>query len=304
MTLLLVIACCNVANMLLARATTREREISIRAAIGASRGRIVRQLLVESALLALGGLVAGCLLAYAGVAALARFMPRQGVPWETQLRVDQPVLLFALLAAAVATVGFGLFPALQSARRDPGAGTNIGGRSGTSGRGQTRMRSGLVVAQVALSIVLLLGAGLLMRTFVKLVGADWGSTRGMCWWPTSRFRLLRTLRLLTTGTSTGRHSIACRSLPGVERVAVTSGLATFGNIESPLEIPGAPPQEQARAFVQLSSEHYLETLGLRLLAGRPMSTSEVQGDASSRSSIRHSRSGTSRGRILSDARFA
>ena len=170
--LLMVIACCNVANMLLARATTREREISIRAAIGASRSRIVRQLLVESALLAFGGLVAGCLLAYAGIAALAGFMPRQGVPWETEIRLDQPVLLFALVAAALATVGFGLFPALQSARRDLVAGTNIG--RATAGRRQTRMRSGLVVAQVALSIVLLLGAGLLMRTFVKLVGVDLG----------------------------------------------------------------------------------------------------------------------------------
>src|SRR4029453_4260604 len=100
--LLMVIACCNVANMLLARATTREREIGIRAAIGASRGRIVRQLLVESALLAVGGLAAGCLLAYVGIEALAGFMPRQGVPWETQIRLARPVLVFALLAAAVA----------------------------------------------------------------------------------------------------------------------------------------------------------------------------------------------------------
>ena len=119
--LLLVIACCNVANMLLARATIREREITIRAAIGASRGRIVRQLLVESAVLACGGLAAGCLMAYGGIVALAGYMPRQGVPWETQIRLDRPVLLFALAAAAVATIGFGLFPALQSARRDVAA---------------------------------------------------------------------------------------------------------------------------------------------------------------------------------------
>ena len=86
--LLLVIACCNVANMLLARATIREREITIRAAIGASRGRIVRQLLVESAVLACGGLVVGCLMAYGGIVALAGYMPRQGVPWETQIAVE------------------------------------------------------------------------------------------------------------------------------------------------------------------------------------------------------------------------
>src|SRR4029078_11002087 len=85
--LLLVIACCNVANMLLARATTREREMCIRAAIGASRRRIVLQLLVESALLALGGLVAGCLLAYGGIEALAGFMPAQGAPWESTQRL-------------------------------------------------------------------------------------------------------------------------------------------------------------------------------------------------------------------------
>ncbi len=171
--LLLVIACCNVANMLLARATIREREITIRAAIGASRGRIVRQLLVESTVLACGGLVAGCLMAYGGIVALAGYMPRQGVPWETQIRLDRPVLLFALAAAAVATIGFGLFPALQSARRDIALGANTTARS-TGGRRQTRMRAGLVVAQVALSMVLLLGAGLLMRTFVKLVRADLG----------------------------------------------------------------------------------------------------------------------------------
>ena len=127
--LLLVIACCNVANMLLARATIREREITIRAAIGASRGRIVRQLLVESAVLACGGLVVGCLMAYGGIVALAGYMPRQGVPWETQIRLDRPVLLFALAAAAVATIAFGLFPAMQSARRDVAVGANTTARS-------------------------------------------------------------------------------------------------------------------------------------------------------------------------------
>src|SRR4029450_5732023 len=129
-----------VANMLLARATTREREIAIRAAIGGSRGRIVKQLLIESALLAFGGLVAGCALAYAGIATLAGFMPRQGVPWETQIRLDEPVLLFAAAAAAIATLGFGLYPAFQSVRSALVSGAGVGGRT-TAGRRQTRMRS-------------------------------------------------------------------------------------------------------------------------------------------------------------------
>jgi putative ABC transport system permease protein len=178
-TLLLVIACCNVANMLLARATTREREMSIRAAIGASRGRIVRQLLVESVLLAAGGLLAGSLLAYLGVQMLAGFMPRQGVPWETQIRLDLPVLGFALAAAAIATLAFGLFPAVQSARRDLVAGANAAGR-GSAGRRQTRMRGSLVIAQVAMSLVLLLGAGLLMRSFRSSRASRWDSSRETC----------------------------------------------------------------------------------------------------------------------------
>ena len=108
--------------MLLARATTREREISVRIAMGAGRGHIVRQMLVESALLAFGGLLLGTGFAYAGVAALARFMPLQGVPGEAELRVDGPILGFALVIAALATLGVGLLPARQSVRRDVMAG--------------------------------------------------------------------------------------------------------------------------------------------------------------------------------------
>jgi hypothetical protein len=113
-------------------------------------------------------------MAYGGIQAPASLLPPgQGVPWETRIRLDRPVLFFAILVAAASTFAFGLFPALQSARRDIGAGTNVTGRT-TAGRRQTRVRSSLVIAQVALSIVLLLGAGLLFRTFVKLVGVDLG----------------------------------------------------------------------------------------------------------------------------------
>jgi putative ABC transport system permease protein len=271
--LLLVISCCNVANMLLARATTREREMSIRVALGASRSRIVRQLLAESALLAAGGLVAGCAVAYGGIAALAAFMPRQGVPWETQIRLDTPVLLFALIAAAVATFSFGLFPAAQSARRDLAAGANAAGRS-SSGPRQTRMRGGLVVAQVALSIVLLLGAGLLMRTFVKLASVELG---------------FQPKTLLVAGLTIPPRTIApenqrqfyrdvltrVESIPGVTAAAVSTGVPAFGGMPSGLEVVGAPVPPESSALIVFSSERLLKAAGVPLVRGRDLTATDV-----------------------------
>ena len=272
--LLLVIACCNVANMLLARATTREREMSLRVALGASRGRIVRQLLVESGLLAIGGLVTGCALAYGGIQMLAAFMPRQGVPWETQIRLDRPVLLFALIVAAVATFSFGLFPAAQSARRDLAAGVNAAGR-GTSGPRQTRMRGGLVVAQVALSIVLLLGAGLLMRTFVKLAGVD------MVFQPKT---------LLVAGLNLPPNTIVgadqqrqfyrdvltrVESIPGVSAAAVSSGVPSFGGMPGALEAPGTAIPPQPLVFTVFTSERLTQAVGVPLVRGRELSATDV-----------------------------
>ena len=273
--LLLVIACCNVANMLLARATTREREIAIRAAIGASRGRIVRQLLVESALLAFGGLLFGALLAYAGIEALAGYMPRQGVPWETEIRLDRPVLLFALVAAAVATLGFGLYPAVQSVRNDLVAGAGTTGRA-TSGRRQTRMRSGLVIAQVALSIVLLLGAGLLMRTFVKLASVDLGFDPA---------------HLIVTGVAfpPGQNPSAedlnrfyrqaldrLGTVPGVRSAAVSNYAAPLSGMSSPLQIPGLAIAPDASVSMVFGSDGLLETVGLPLVRGRHFSALDVE----------------------------
>jgi putative ABC transport system permease protein len=273
--LLLVIACCNVANMLLARATIRERELTIRAAIGASRGRIIRQLLVESAVLACGGLVAGCLMAYGGIIALAGYMPRQGVPWETEIRLDRPVLLFALAAAAVATIGFGLFPAVQSARRDAALGANSTARS-TGSRRQTRMRAGLVVAQVALSIVLLLGAGLLLRTFIKLAGADLGVNpknvlvAGIGFPPSEQMPSEAQQQFYRTAVE------RIGSMPGVSAVALTSATPPFGGYSSPLEVPGSAVPSQSIALVTFASEQLFETAGMPVLRGRALSALEVE----------------------------
>jgi len=272
--LLLVIACCNVANMLLARATAREREISVRIAMGAGCGHIVRQMLVASALLVVGGLLLGTGFAYAGVAALARFMPTLGIPSEVELRVDEPILAFALVAAALATLGVGLLPARQSVRPDVMTGATNAGRSSTAGRGQMRIRHSLVVAQVALSVVLLLGAGLLMRTFVKLTSVDLGFdprnlfVTGLVFPPDSGGSA-------PGGRNTYREIVdRVQALPGVLAAAVSNTRGTFTG-SSPLEVPGAS-LAHATVRVQFCSERFPETLGLRLLAGRQMSAGDVE----------------------------
>jgi predicted permease len=275
--MLLLIACCNVANMLLARATAREREIAVRAALGASRGRIIRQLVAESALLALGGGIGGCLLAYGGISALARLLPRQGVPWETELRLDQPVLLFALGTAALATLVFGLFPAWHSSRRELAAGTNTGGRSGTAHRQQRRMRSSLVIAEVALSIVLLLGAGLLMRSFLNLATVDLRiNTRDVVtagvWFPpgysestAERQRFYR--------AALDRIS----AIPGVTSAAVSTGSPVFSGMLSIVQVPGGPREDQPSGIVLFCNEGFFTTIGQRLVAGRSLSSADVEG---------------------------
>ncbi len=173
--LLLLIACSNVANMLLARATTREKEMAIRSSLGASRLRLLGQLLIESFLLALAGAIVGCLFSYAGIKGLVALIPDGLIPREAQIRLNLPVLLFSLGTAVFTAVLVGLVPALQAARknlveplRDAGKGVSGGFRRG-------RLRSTLVVVEVALSVVLLSGAGLLMRSFVRLQQWTWDS---------------------------------------------------------------------------------------------------------------------------------
>jgi putative ABC transport system permease protein len=143
--LLLLIACSNVANMLLARATTREKEMAIRVSLGATRGRLVRQLLIESVLLAAGGAVLGCLFAYGGVKAVSALIPDGFIPREARITLNTPVLMFSLTIAMLTTLLFGLVPALQTARRDmveplkdTGKGVTGGFRRGSGARWWSR----------------------------------------------------------------------------------------------------------------------------------------------------------------------
>ena len=173
--LLLLIACSNVANMLLARATAREKEMAVRASLGASRWRLIRQLLMESLLLALGGAALGCLLAYGGIKALVAAIPQGAIPQEAVISLNVPVLLFSSGVRGVHRAACSAWRRRCRRRKrdiveplkDSGKGVSGGFRHG-------KLRNTLVVVEVALSLVLLAGAGLLMRSFVALQQVDLG----------------------------------------------------------------------------------------------------------------------------------
>ncbi len=275
--LLLVIACSNVANMLLAKATAREKEMAIRVSLGATRWRLVRQLLVESLLLAAGGAAVGCLLAYGGVKAVAVLIPDGFIPREAVIRLNTPVLLFSLTVAMLTTLLFGLVPALQTARRDMVEPLKDAGKGVSGGFRRGRLRSVLVVVEVALSLLLLVGAGLLIRSFVALRTVDLGFNpenilvarlpmpRGQYTTAAEKQRFFRTLL------------DRIHALPGVVVATETTTLPPYGGIGTDIEIPGKTHTEKWRAIFQLCSEGYFQTLGLRLARGRTFTAAEVDG---------------------------
>src|SRR5688500_14996580 len=166
--LVLLIACANVANLLLARASTREREVGIRAAMGAGRGRLIRQLLVESMVLSLAGTALALVLAWWGVSLLKTSMP-EGVPRITHIGVDLRVLGVAALMSLVTGALFGIFPAMQLSKPDLTQALKDGARGASTGGARQRVRSLLVVAEVALAVILLVGAALFIGSFRTLM---------------------------------------------------------------------------------------------------------------------------------------
>jgi len=175
----LLIACANVANLLLTRAASRQRELAIRAALGAGRGRLVRQILTECVVLGLLGGAAGLLLAAFGTDLLQALAPPE-LPRLSNIGIDRNVLAYAAAASVFTSLLFGLVPALHASRRDSGGHLKEGGRTGTAGRAGGRVRAALAIGELALALVLLVGAGLLIRSFIALNNEDPGfATRGV-----------------------------------------------------------------------------------------------------------------------------
>jgi putative ABC transport system permease protein len=270
----LLIACANVANLLLARATARHKEIALRSALGASRWRIVRQLMVESILLALTGGGVGLLLAVWGIDVLVALSPAD-IPRVEQVGLDARVVVFTLLVSALTGIAFGLVPALQASKTELTGALKEGGRGTTEGLRRNRMRSLLVITEVALSLVLLIGAGLLIRSFVRLMQTDPG-------FDPSRVVALD-IPLDRQRYATPEKQAAffdqlverVRQLPGVEAAGLVNNLPLSHSVdELTFNIAGRAPFQpgaEAEAHDTVVSPGYFEALKIPLREGRMFS---------------------------------
>ena len=265
----LLIGCANVANLLLARATARAKEISIRTTLGASRRRLLRQLLTESVLLALVGGVLGLLLAVVAVPSLLALSPPD-IRQFKQIGINREVLAFSFLASIVCGIVFGLMPALQSSRSSPSEFLKEGERGSTANRGRTR--SALVIAEVGLSLVLLVGAGLLVKSFMRLMDVNPGFDPDH----------LLTFNLGLPSSTDAVRQLAfyqevvqrLQALPGVQAVGAVSRLPLAGgNSSRSFSLPGI--DKGYSADIRVSTPDYFRAMGIPLLKGRSFSESDL-----------------------------
>jgi putative ABC transport system permease protein len=274
--MLLLIACSNVANLLLARATVREKEIAIRASIGATRSRLIRQLLVESGLLAAASCIGGCLFAFLGLKGMMVAIPPDTIPPEVAISLRSATLLLAVGVSVIATFVCGLAPALYLVRRDLNVGLAGSAKGASGGFQHGKLRSILVVVEVALSIVLLTGTGLMVRTLRALERVDIGFN------PAS-------IAYARLSLPEGRYDTAdakrgyfenvldrVAAIPGV--IASTEATSfppySFGGTE--IVVPGKTHSEPWGTTFDMCSEGYFQTLGRHLLRGRLLSQSDVE----------------------------
>ena len=276
----LLIACANVASLLLTRSLSRQKEVAIRSALGASRWRVIRQLLTESLLLSLVGGAAGLLIAYWGVPALVAVIPQQqliAMPFLRDLGLDTGILAFSFALSLVTGLIFGLAPALQSSRLDLNDVLKEGGRH-ASGTASHRLRSALVVSEIALAVVLLVGAGLMMKSLWRLLNTNVGfKTENV---------LTMTVVLPPAKYTDPNQQInfnnqlrdRVQSLPGVMGAGTVNILPVNGGNTTRFYVDGDPipaPGQEIEANTRTVSDDYFKTLGIPLLAGRTFDTRDM-----------------------------
>ena len=270
--LVLLIASANVANLSLARGCEREREFAIRSAIGADRSRIIRQLLLESLLLATLGCVGGLLLAVWGVDLIVAFNPGD-IPRIEQVSLNGATLAFVSIVSLLTTLIFGLAPALQLSKPDLQSTLKDTGQTATANPARHRLRNSLVVAQIALAVVLLAGAGLLVRSFVSLLRVDPGFAadkvvviQAFIW---SRYNKPEQREAYTRETLE-----KIESLPGVRAAGVTTAIPLLESSQTssvPFAVDGNPPEPSGQepvAQFTIASANYFSAIGAQLLNGR------------------------------------
>ncbi len=277
----LLIACSNLANLMLVRANGKRRETAVRLALGSSRGRLIRQAMIESLLLSMAGAAVGVLLARWGMAGLIASLPEGSLPRLEEVGIDNTVLLFTAAIALAAGMFCGLAPALRASRTDLQEALKSGGRGSTTGRNEQRARALLVVSEVALALVLLVGAGLMLRTFEHLQAVDPGFDP----------RHVLTLEVAAGGKSypdaEGRIRFfdqlrpRLEALPGVESVGVINHLPIGGDIWT-LDIaiagrPLQPPGQEFGAAYRVVQPGYFHAMRIPLQRGRDFTAHDIAG---------------------------
>jgi predicted permease len=275
----LLIACANMANLLLARAATRRQEMAVRLALGAGHGRLARQLLTESVLLALAGGAVGLLLATLGTQLLLRFAPGN-LPRLDEVGLDGRVLAFTALASLATGIIFGLAPALQASRHDVNEALRESGRTGAGVSGQ-RLRSAFVVAEIALALALLAGAGLTMKSFWRLQAVEPGFNPDCV-------LTLRMLLPFTTHPQIRERAAFFRQV--LERLRALPGVAAAGAVSRIPMAPGnnsgtmtgessavGPDDPQVEVEMRWASPAYFQTMGISLLRGRDFNDADAEG---------------------------
>ena len=268
--IVLLIACANAANLMLTRAASRQREIAVRVALGAPRSRVVRQLLTESLLIACVGGAVGLAMALVGVKLLVSLLPAN-FPRAHDIHVSAPVFLFTLVVSMATGVLFGLAPALQASRTDPREGLHKGGRAATGGRHQGRLRNALVISEVSLACVLLIGAGLMLRSLLNLMHLDPGFQTehvltAKLSLPHERYKTPESLLHFY-----GELPRNLQSLPGLESAGLGSDIPWTGyddNTSLTIEGKQPAPHEEFHARYHMASPDYFSALGIPLLRGR------------------------------------